>query len=85
MNTPARSGAEPDITLIMERSQRHGLSDVAIRIAALPGNQRSSEIVQLDDFIREANKLRQAQGLDPNASVDLEDSYMRLHPIPKAA
>ena len=45
-------------TATMEFSHRHGLSDVAIAIAALPGPQYLTEIARLHRFIHAANVSR---------------------------
>ena len=72
-------------TTTLERSRRHGLSDVGVAIGALPLRQRLAHLLTLQAYIGAANHARMERGEDPNANVDLEQDYLAAHPLPPAA
>ena len=72
-------------TTTLERSRRHGLSNVVISLHALPPKQHLAHLATVRNYIGAANHDRLEQDISPNASRDLETDYLAKHPLPDAA
>ena len=69
----------------LERSRRHGLSEVVIALHALSPRQQLAHLTTVRRYIGAANHDRTVQGIGPNASLDLEQGYLAAHPLPQEA